>query len=942
MDEDTGELVTDASRIKPLIHKYISKRTAADTPQGTSQTLAAQNPEPFPFSMPDAVDKFTLECTPPNIHSLAHIISSDHTFELCIRSLAIGKCPGPDGVANEILKALPSSGKQTLQNMFKLMWATGCTPNPWKHSTTVLIYKHKGQPTHLKRYRRIGLELTLYKLWTKMVTIAMTHYGETNAVHSHSQAAFRNKRSTCEQCENLAVTLEDAKGKQDIYLLQIDFSEAFDTVDHNKLIQVLLALGYPQDAIRVVQNLYTNATTAVLTPYGLTDHIPIHRGTIQGDGLSPLLFIIYLEPLLRWLRVGARGYQYSAFTDIADKIRHQAPDCTFADDLNIMTNSHSDLAIQADKVSAYSQWARLQANMDKTTATAALHKSNPQNPYDMTLISKRITSIVRIGGTRVIVQDPKAPFRYLGILYTMDLNSHQCKHIQDLTRRKLQHLKQSWLSRAQKLRTIATSIRPMITYSFPVAPYNDQNIKALDSLVTAAWKQAYGLTVSTATAFMHEDKDKGGLGCPSLQVEYRATLAERLIRTLNDSTTTGHISRALFQRQLDLANKAENAAQRIHTQQSSLHLRQLQALQSLNRTTGLQLMKDGCEYSIDTKENISKSLVAGLLNAHLALDICTNHPGILADILLLAEMGISTLQHLVDSATGLCSTASSLTKLCQRQGSTKHRKAVNRVTTLLHMLGPTKVDPAMYSKAIKGLAAADLPAANRKVSHFVRQRTLQCSTPTYPIQQALCKHNLTRQGHMTLELDLTRKLPHGQRDHSKKKANIRVTETMDPTAESATLKQRSKPHMTGWDLYQLIPSPTMVASYGASDKHAKERWGLYNAYAAPEGTVITDLLALQSAKEKSTDTKQAQVLVQWAGAVMPYWTIQLAEQLGYHPANLQAATHDEIMYNGADTGCEYCVLCRHCKEETDLPTCDACCRSYHMGCLQETELERWQ
>src|SRR5690242_13439840 len=140
-----------------------------------------------------------------------------------------------------------------------------------------------------------------------MVTAAMTQYGETNGIHSHSQAGLRNKRSTHKHCENLTLALEDAMCNQDIYLLQSDLSVAFDTVDHDKLMQVLLALGYPQDAIRVVKNLYTHATTAVQTPYGLTDKIPIERGTIQGDGLSPLLFIIYLEPLLRWLRVGARG-----------------------------------------------------------------------------------------------------------------------------------------------------------------------------------------------------------------------------------------------------------------------------------------------------------------------------------------------------------------------------------------------------------------------------------------------------------------------------------------------------------------------------------------------------------------------------------------------------------------------------------------------------------
>jgi hypothetical protein len=65
--------------------------------------------------------------------------------------------------------------------------------------------------------------------------------------------------------------------RQDIYLLQIDFSEAFDTVNHNKLIQVLTALGFPQDAVRVVSDLYSGATTVVRTPYGDTDPIPIQR-----------------------------------------------------------------------------------------------------------------------------------------------------------------------------------------------------------------------------------------------------------------------------------------------------------------------------------------------------------------------------------------------------------------------------------------------------------------------------------------------------------------------------------------------------------------------------------------------------------------------------------------------------------------------------------------
>jgi hypothetical protein len=63
-------------------------------------------------------------------------------------------------------------------------------------------------------------------------------------------------------------------------------------------------LGFPTDAIDVVCDLYTHATTKVKWGPDYTDAIPVDRG-IQGDS-SPFLFI-YIEPLLRWLHVGGRA-----------------------------------------------------------------------------------------------------------------------------------------------------------------------------------------------------------------------------------------------------------------------------------------------------------------------------------------------------------------------------------------------------------------------------------------------------------------------------------------------------------------------------------------------------------------------------------------------------------------------------------------------------------
>jgi hypothetical protein len=69
------------------------------------------------------------------------------------------KGPGPDGVVNEVLQA----GHEALHALMQLMWAAGHTPDAWKRSETVLLYK-KNTPMDLTNYRRVGLENILYKL----------------------------------------------------------------------------------------------------------------------------------------------------------------------------------------------------------------------------------------------------------------------------------------------------------------------------------------------------------------------------------------------------------------------------------------------------------------------------------------------------------------------------------------------------------------------------------------------------------------------------------------------------------------------------------------------------------------------------------------------------------------------------------------------------------
>ena len=360
--EMDGQVYTTPQEVMEAATRYYTRKMVPATGVKHGRYYPDEQERGYPWEQADALDPFQLTTRASdrggNRNWLHQQLADQQAFTACIKTLSKGKTPGPDKVTNEMLQMLPPEGKRMLHALMQIMWATAHTPQSWKHSVTVLLYKNKGTPLHLDYYRRIGLENTVYKLWTRMVTWAMTHHAETHNILTQTQAGFRNKRTTADQLELMQLVLEDAMlTRQDVFLTMLDATEAFDTVDHDKLLQVLFDLGFPLDAVEVVKQLYTGATTEFTTPYGHTAPIPLQRGTIQGDSLSPFLYIAYTEPLLRWLRVGAAGYKAGAFQDrsVAEQVKLQIPDITYADDLNLLTGTAADMKKQVDKVQAYAQ-----------------------------------------------------------------------------------------------------------------------------------------------------------------------------------------------------------------------------------------------------------------------------------------------------------------------------------------------------------------------------------------------------------------------------------------------------------------------------------------------------------------------------------------------------------------------------------------------------------
>ena len=114
------------------------------------------------------------------------------------------------------------------------------------------------------------------------------------------QAGFRKGRGTRDQIANIGWIIKKAREFQkNISFCFIDYAKAFDCVDHNKLWKNLKDMGIPHHLTCLLGNLYAGQEATVRTGHGPTDWFQIGKGVCQGCILSPCLFNLYAESIMR-------------------------------------------------------------------------------------------------------------------------------------------------------------------------------------------------------------------------------------------------------------------------------------------------------------------------------------------------------------------------------------------------------------------------------------------------------------------------------------------------------------------------------------------------------------------------------------------------------------------------------------------------------------------
>jgi sorting nexin-29 len=299
----------------------------------------------------------------------------------------------------ELLKANEAIRKEIHKLIVKI-WRTEQIPTDWKCSIICPVYKNKGDKLSCQNYSGISLLCTCYKVFTTVLKNKLETYAEQ--LIGAYQAGFRKRKSTADQLFTVRLILEKFwEYKIDVHQIFVDFKQAHDEINREKLYKIMLYFGIPEKLIRLTKVTVEDSAFYVKIQTELTEPTTKRNGLKQGDGLAPLLFNIVLEYVIRKSNINTDG------TLIYKSIQVVA----YADDVNIMARTQQDLKSTYILIEQNAKKVGLQIN---TTKTKVLTQTRANNPT---------VQNITIGVQKI---DAVKHFTYLGTVITSILKS---KHI---------------------------------------------------------------------------------------------------------------------------------------------------------------------------------------------------------------------------------------------------------------------------------------------------------------------------------------------------------------------------------------------------------------------------------------------------------------------------------------------------------------------------------
>lgn len=373
-----------------------------------------------------------------------------------INRLKTNSSCGPDGLPPILFKRLKFCLSQPLALIYNQLISIGAVPVDWLTAHIVPVFK-KGTAGDTANYRPISLTCVPSKIMERVVTSKILDHLHLNNILSSSQHGFLRRRSTS---TNLLECFNDwtvsVQTRQQVTIVYIDFAKAFDVVSHNKLFARLNSYGVRGTVLLWLQNFFTNRTHRTKVGTHLSDIADLISGVVQGSGIGPLMFLVYINELATSLE------------------NHGIKIKLFADDVKLYIQIVNDIHVMQLQlaIDALAKWANEWQLSISITKCCVLNVGK-------TIIT---TSLSIDGITLPVVKSA----RDLGVLVSHDLSPSL--HISTIVAKA--HKRSAAIYRAFTCRNTDVLIRAYLTYVRPLvehdsiiwSPYTVKDITAIEAV----------------------------------------------------------------------------------------------------------------------------------------------------------------------------------------------------------------------------------------------------------------------------------------------------------------------------------------------------------------------------------------------------------------------------------------------------------------------------
>ena len=288
----------------------------------------------------------------PNKHSIfLNEIEPDEVLNLLLK-LNQNKSADFFGISPKFVKISAPFIHNKLATIFNLSIKTGSFPDKMKIAKVIPLFK-SGSKMEVSNYRPISLLPIFSKIFEKLMHSRIFNFLQSNQILYSKQYGFQKNKSTEHAILDIQSKIVDAfENRETPCCIFLDFAKAFDTVNHQILLNKLNHYGIRGNTLDWLSSYLTNRKQCVQIGNQHSDFLPVNCGVPQGSVLGPLLFLIYINYI-------ANSSQIIDFHLFADDT------CIFYSHKN-KTILENTLNSELCKVSSWLIANKLSLNVDKT------------------------------------------------------------------------------------------------------------------------------------------------------------------------------------------------------------------------------------------------------------------------------------------------------------------------------------------------------------------------------------------------------------------------------------------------------------------------------------------------------------------------------------------------------------------------------------------------